>query len=82
MAEWGAELDRDLKAERVANVNILHDQNMSQRENVQVREEVRVELEALKSKELEQMRAVFRLEKNRLEVELNHREHELREKKE
>lgn len=44
LAEWGAELDRDLKAERVANVNILHDQNMSQRENVQVREEVRVEL--------------------------------------
>lgn len=42
LAGWCAELERDLKAERVANVNILHDQNLSQRENVQVREEVRV----------------------------------------
>ena len=50
LAEWCVELERDLKAERVANVNILHDQSIAHRENVQVREEVRVELEALKSK--------------------------------
>lgn len=44
LGEWCEELDRDLKAERVASVNILHDQNITHRENVQVREEVRVEL--------------------------------------
>jgi hypothetical protein len=71
-----------LKAERVANVNILHDQSLSQRENIQVREEVRVELQALKDKEVEQLRNVHKLEKNRLENELNKREHELRDKKE
>jgi len=36
--EWADELDRDLKAERVANVNILHDHNITHRENVQVKE--------------------------------------------
>jgi chromosome segregation ATPase len=82
LAEWCSELERDLKAERVANVNILHDQNLSQRENVQVREEVRVELQALKEKELEQIRNIHKLEKNRLEAELAKREHDLREKKE
>ena len=82
LAEWCSELDRDLKTERVANVNILHDQNLSQRENVQVREEVRVELQALKEKEVEQLKNVHKLEKNRLENELSKREHELRDKKE
>ena len=71
-----------MKAERVANVNILHDQSLSQRENIQVREEVRVELQALKDKEGEQLRNIHKLEKNRLENELNKREHELRDKKE
>lgn len=42
LGEWCEELDRDLKAERVANVNILHDHNITHRENVQVREDVRV----------------------------------------
>ena len=41
-----------MKAERVANVNILHDHNITHRENVQVKEHVRVELEALKEKEI------------------------------
>lgn len=35
--EWADELDRDLKAERVQNVNILHDHNITHRENVQVK---------------------------------------------
>jgi hypothetical protein len=52
LAEWCEELDRSLKAERVANVNILHDQSISYRENIQVREEVRVELEARLAKEV------------------------------
>lgn len=73
LAEWCAELERDLKAERVANVNILHDQNLSQRETVQVREEVKVELQALKDKEVEQLKNIHKLEKNRLENELNKR---------
>lgn len=82
LAEWCTELERDLKAERVANVNILHDQNLSQRENIQVREEVRVELQALKEKEVEQLKNVHNLEVNRLKNDLAKREHELRDKKE
>lgn len=82
LQEWCGELERDLKAERVSNVNILHDHNMSNRENVQLREEVRVELEAVKNKEVEQIRNVHKLEKNRLQSELAKREHELRDKKE
>lgn len=31
LGEWCSELERDLKAERVSNVNILHDQNISHR---------------------------------------------------
>ena len=31
-----------LKKERVANVSILHDHNMSKRDNVQAKEEARV----------------------------------------
>ena len=38
LSEWCDELDRDLKAERVQNVNILHDHNITHRDNVQVRE--------------------------------------------
>jgi hypothetical protein len=55
---------------------------MSNRENVQLREEVRVELEAVKNKEVEQIKNVHKLEKNRLQSELAKREHELRDKKE
>lgn len=43
---------------------------------------MRVELEALKAKEVEQLKSVHKLEKARLEGELVKREHELREKKE
>lgn len=75
-------MDRDLKAERVANVNILHDHNITHRENVQVREDVRVELEGLKAKEIEQLSNIHKLEKTRLESELNKRDHELRDKRE
>jgi hypothetical protein len=82
LKEWSFELERDLKAERVANVNILHDHNISHREIVQTREDVRVELDAMKNKEIEQLSNVHKLEKNRLESELSRREHELRDKKE
>jgi hypothetical protein len=80
--EWCEQLDRDLKAERVANVNILHDHSITHRENVQIREQVRVELEALKYKEIEQIKNIAKLDKARLEGELNKKEHELRDKKE
>lgn len=49
---------------------------------MQIREEVRVELESLKNKEVELLKSVHKLEKNRLESELAKQEHELREKKE
>lgn len=80
--EWADELDRDLKAERVSNVNILHDHNITHRENVQVKEQVRVELESMKEKELQQIRNIHKLEKTRLEADLNRKEHELRDKTE
>ena len=80
--EWCEELDRDLKAERVQNVNILHDHNITHRETVQIKQQVRVELEALKEKEIEQLTNIHKLEKNRLESDLVRREHELRDKKE
>jgi hypothetical protein len=67
LKEWSAELERDLKAERVANVNILHDHNISHREIVHTREEARVELRAMKDKEVEQLSNIHKLEKNRLE---------------
>ena len=41
-----------------------------------------MELEAVKSKEVEQIRNIHRLEKNRLEGELAKKEHDLRDKKE
>jgi hypothetical protein len=47
-----------------------------------MREQVRVELEAIKDKEVEQIRNIFKLEKNRLEADLLNKEHQLREKKE
>lgn len=41
-----------------------------------------MELESLKNKEVELLKSVHKLEKNRLETELAKQEHELREKKE
>ena len=82
LQEWSHELERDLKSERVSNVNILQDTNISRRETVQIREQVRVELESIKDKEVEQIRNIFKLEKNRLEADLLNKEHQLREKKE
>ena len=82
LAKECADLDQRLKAERVANVNILHDHNMSKRENIQTKEEVRVEVEALKAKEVEQINQVHKLEKARLESDLLKAQHELRDKKE
>lgn len=82
LQEWSHEIERDLKSERVSNVNILQDTNISRRETVQMREQVRVELEAIKEKEVEQIRNIFKLEKNRLEADLLNKEHQLREKKE
>lgn len=82
LQDWSHELERDLKSERVSNVNILQDTNISRRETVQMREQVRVEMEAIKDKEVEQIRNIFKLEKNRLEADLLNKEHQLREKKE
>jgi predicted FMN-binding regulatory protein PaiB len=82
LQQWCHDLERDLKSERVSNVNILQDTNISRRETVQIREQVRVELEAIKDKEVEQIRNIFKLEKNRLESDLLNKEHQLREKKE
>lgn len=82
LQDWSHELERDLKSERVSNVNILQDTNISRRETVQMREQVRVEMEAMKDKEVEQIRNIFKLEKNRLEADLLNKEHQLREKKE
>jgi hypothetical protein len=42
LAEWCKELEGDLKKERISNVDILHDQTVTRRENVQVREQVKV----------------------------------------
>lgn len=75
-------MEKDLKTERVSNVNILHDTNISRRETVQIREQVRVELEAIKDKEVDQLRNVFKLEKGRLESDLLNKEQQLRDKKE
>jgi hypothetical protein len=63
-------LEGDLKKERISNVDILHDQTVVRRETVQMREQVRVELEAIKDREVEQLRNVFKLEKGRLESDL------------
>lgn len=52
LQQWCHDLERDLKSERVSNVNILQDTNISRRETVQIREQVRVELEAIKDKEV------------------------------
>jgi hypothetical protein len=63
-------LEGDLKKERISNVDILHDQTVVRRETVQMREQVRVELEAIKDREVEQLRNIFKLEKGRLESDL------------
>jgi hypothetical protein len=63
-------LEGDLKKERLSNVDILHDQTVTRRETVQTREQVRVELEIIKDREVEQIRNVFKLEKGRLESDL------------
>ena len=39
-------------------------------------------MESIKDKEVEQIRNIFKLEKNRLEADLLNKEHQLREKKE
>ena len=70
LAEWCKELENDLKKERISNVDILHDQTVSKRETVQIREQVKVELEAIKDREVEQIRNIFKLEKGRLESDL------------
>ena len=59
------------------NVNILHDHTVSRRETIQMREQVRVELEATKDREIDQIKNVFNLEKNRLESELGNKQVEL-----
>lgn len=77
MAAWCKELEGNLKQERISNVDVLHDHTVSRRETVQMRERVRVELEAIKDREVEQIANVFKLEKGRLESDLIKREHEL-----
>lgn len=56
----------------------MHDHTVSRRETVQIREQVRVELEAVKDREVEQIKNVFKLEKGRLEAELVKIEQEVR----
>ena len=58
-------------------MNILHDHTTSRRETVQMREQVKVELEAIKDREIDQIKNVFGLEKNRLESELGSKQAEL-----
>ena len=70
LANWCKELEGDIKKERMSNVDILHDHTVSRRETVQIREQVKVELEAIKDREIEQIKNIFGLEKNRLESEL------------
>ena len=77
LSGWCQELEGDLKRERMSNVDILHDQTAVRRETVQVREQVKVELEAAKEKEVEQIRNVFNLERSRLETDLAKKEQEL-----
>jgi hypothetical protein len=52
LTQWCKELETDLKKERISNVDILHDQTVTRRENVQVREQVKVELEIIKEREV------------------------------
>jgi hypothetical protein len=52
LTDWCKELESDLKKERISNVDILHDQTVTRRETVQVREQVKVELEAIKDREV------------------------------
>lgn len=56
----------------------MHDHTVSRRETVQIREQVRVELEAVKDREVEQIKNVFKLEKGRLEAEVVKIEQEVR----
>ena len=77
LAGWVKELEGDIKKERMSNVDILHDHTVSRRETVQIRESVRVEQEAIREREIDQIRNVFALEKNRLESDLSARQMEL-----
>ena len=77
MANWCKEIETDLKKERISNVDILHDHTSARRETIQIREQVKVELEAIKDREVEQIRNVFKLEKGRLESDLVKREQEV-----
>ena len=77
LANWCKELEGDIKKERMSNVDILHDHTVSRRETVQMREQVKVELEAVKDREIEQIKNIFGLEKNRMESELAGKQMEL-----
>ena len=66
LVNWCKEIESDLKKERISNVDILHDHTSARRETIQIREQVKVELEAIKDREVEQIRNVFKLEKGRL----------------
>ena len=70
LQSWCRELEGDIKKERMSNVDILHDHTISRRETIQIREQVKVELEAIRDREIEQIKNVFNLEKNRLESDL------------
>ena len=78
LAHWCKELEGNIKKERMSNVDILHDHTVSRRETVQIREQVKVELEAIRDREVDQIKNIFSLEKNRLESELGNKEMELK----
>ena len=70
LADWCKELEGDLKKERMSNVDVLHDHTSARRETIQIREQVKVELEAIKDREVGKIKNVFDLEKGRLESDL------------
>ena len=71
-----------VKRERISNVDVLHEHSTARRETIQIRERVKVEMEAIKEKELEQIRKHFRLEEKKLQDELGQKDRDLRDKKE
>ena len=78
LVNWCRELESELKRERISNVDILHDHTSARRETIQIREQVKVELEAIKDREVEQIRNIFNLEKGRLESDVTKLDQEVR----
>ena len=63
-------------------MDILHDQATSRRETIQIREQVKVELQVIQQKELDHMRKHFALEEKKLQDDICHKDRDIRDKKE